>query len=113
MNSKIRDSTQEYRWADRERLTIDNTVGGIGFTATKYKPTSGDFKGIPARIAKFTVETADIRYTQEGSTAPTSSVGKVVYETSGDSIQGSMNIKNFKAIRTGSTSATLDVEYGW
>lgn len=113
MDSQIRDSTQEYTWFARERITIDNTVGGVGFTAATYKPTTGDRKGIAARIAKFTIETADIRYTQDGSTAPTSAIGKIIYETGGDTILGLQNIKNFKAIRTGANSATLDVEYGW
>ena len=108
----IRDSTQAYRWAARERLTIDNTAAGIPFTAATYKPTSGDFKGMPAQIAKCNVETADIRYRQDG-TAPTSTVGRMAYETTEFYIQGSQNIKNFKAIRTGANSATLDVEYGW
>ncbi len=112
MDSKIRDSTQEYRWAARERLTVDNTAAGIPFTSTTYDPATGDFKGMPAQVAKCHVESADIRYRQDG-TAPTASVGRIVYETGEFYIQGSQNIKNFKAIRTGSTSATLDVEYGW
>lgn len=110
MDSQIRDSTQEYRWAARERITVTNTA--VGFTAATYKPTSGDFKGIPAQIAKCHVETADIRYRKDG-TDPTAAVGRIVYETGEFSIQGSQNIKKFSAIRTGSTSATLDVEYGW
>ncbi|MFX0022200.1 MAG: hypothetical protein ACFE9S_07725 [Candidatus Hermodarchaeota archaeon] len=108
----IRDSTQEYLWATRERLTIDNTAAGIPFTASTYKPTTGDRKGICARIAKCVPEGADIRYRQDG-TAPTSSVGRRIYEDSEFYIVGSKNIQNFKAIRTTSTSATLDVEYGW
>jgi hypothetical protein len=112
MNSLIRDSTQEYRWAARERLTIDNTAAGIPFTSSTYDPTSGDFKGMPAQIAKCHVESADIRYRQDG-TAPSATVGRIAYETSEFYIQGSQNIKKFLAIRTGATSATLDVEYGW
>lgn len=110
MYSQIRDSTQQYRWAARERITVSSTA--IGFTAATYKPTSGDFKGIPANIARFTVESADIRYRQDG-TDPTTSIGKVIYETGGDDIIGSQNIKNFSAIRDGGTDATIDVEYGW
>lgn len=113
MPNFLRSENQEYLWAARERITIDDTAGGIGFTAAIFNPTTGDRKGIPARIAKFTVETADIRYTKDGSTAPTSAIGKTIYETGGDSIIGSLNIKNFRAFRIGANSATIDVEYGW
>jgi len=105
-----RTTQDDYVWAARERITVSNTA--VGFTAATYKPTSGDYKGICARIAKFTVESADIRYCQDGTTA-TTSVGKVIYETGGDTILGTQNIKKFSAIRDGSTDATIDVEYGW
>lgn len=110
MCAQIRDSTQEYLWAARERITVAATA--IGFTTTTYKPTSGDRKGICASIAKCVPEGADIRYRIDG-TDPTSSIGRRIYEDSVFYIIGSENIKRFKAIRTTSTSATLDVEYGW
>lgn len=106
----IRDSTQEYRWAARERITVGATA--VGFTAATYKPTSGDYKGICAKIARIIPEGADIRYTTTG-TDPTATTGKRIYEDSEESIIGMQNIKKFKAIRTTSTSATLDVDYGW
>ncbi len=105
----IRDSTQEYRWAARERITVSNTA--VGFTAATYKPTTGDFKGICANIARCVPESADIRYRVDG-TDPTASVGRRIYEDGEFYIIGTQNIKKFKAIRT-NTDATLDVEYGW
>lgn len=105
-----RDINSEYHWAARERISVTDTA--VGFTAAAYKPTSGDYTGVCAKIAKFTVETADIRYRQDG-TDPTTSVGKVVYETGEEIILGSQQIKKFSAIRDGATSATIDVEYGW
>lgn len=110
--STIRDSTQEYVWVARERLTVDNTAAGIPFTASTYKPTTGDRKGVCARIAKCVPEGADIRYTTTG-TAPTATTGRRQYEDSEFYILGMQNLKKFLAIRTTATSATLDVEYGW
>lgn len=106
----IRDSTQDYLWAARERITVADTA--VGFTATTYKPTSGDRKSLCAQIAKCVPESADIRYRVDG-TNPTSSVGRRQYEDSTFYIIGTENIKRFKAIRTTATSSTLDVEYGW
>ena len=105
----IRDSTQEYLWAARERITVSNTA--VGFTDATFKPTTGDRKGICANIAKCNVESADIRYRQDG-TDPTSNIGRYAYETETFYIIGTDNIKKFSAIRV-SSDATLDVEYGW
>ena len=110
MCAQIRDSTQEYVWAARERITVTGTA--VGFTAATYKPTTGDRTGICARIARCRPESADIRYRVDG-TDPTSAVGRRIYEDGEFNIIGSQNIKKFSAIRTGDTSATLDVEYGW
>lgn len=105
-----RTTQSEYTWFARERITVSTTAKT--FTAATYKPTSGDRKGMCATIAKFTVESADIRYRQDG-TAPDTDTGKIIYETGGDTILGTQNIKNFQAIRDGGVDAIIDVEYGW
>lgn len=106
----IKTTNNEYIWAARERITISTSAKG--FTSGTYKPTTGDRKDMCAKIARFTVESADIRYSQNG-TDPDTNTGKIIYETGEDTILGTQNIKNFSAIRDGGTDAIIDVEYGW
>lgn len=93
---------------DYENITVDNTVGGKGFTASKIN-------GSQAQSVTFTVDCASgtdcpIRITLNG-TAPTTSVGmRVVYGQS-VTIYSNSNIRNFRAIREGSTSAIINVTY--
>ncbi len=85
-----------------EQLIIGNTAGGISLTASKYAD---------AVKATIQVETAPIRVTIDGVTSPTTTVGKLF--NSGDEIylESVEEIANFKAIRTTSTSATINVDY--
>lgn len=81
-------------------LTIDATAGGIGLAAA------------PARAAllELLVETAQIRFTVDGTTAPTTTVGRIA--NPGDTIRLSMvDYTKFKAIRTGGTSASVQGDY--
>lgn len=86
--------------AGRERLTVDNTVGGVSLT----KPTAAFF-------ANMRLETAQIRFTLDGSTAPTTTVGRLLEVGEVLVLESKEEIANFAAIRTGSTSGVLDVEY--
>ena len=108
---RVHDS--DFYWAASETITVDNTAGGVGFTSATYKPTSGDREDQCAQIAKVSVETANLRWTQDGSTAPTTTVGVIQYPADIFYVRGTMNIKNFKAIRTGGTSSSIKVQYGW
>lgn len=92
----------------QENLTIDSTAGGVGFTASKYSPSGAT--NFPATCATVNVETAPIRYTLDG-TAPTTTVGTL--KNVGDTfvVTGSVDIKNFKAIRTTGVSASISVNY--
>lgn len=89
-----------------EQLTIDNTAGGIALTGSKITPV-GDLQ---ATLATCTLETADIRYTVDG-TAPTSTVG--MYWTAGSSLSFATHdaLLAFRAIRVTSTSGKLDCTY--
>lgn len=102
--------TRSYNWAAGETLTANSTAGG--FTATTIKPTSGDYAGMVAQIAKVNVESNAIKYTQTG-TAPNSTDGSVRYATDVFYIFGPTNIKRFYMIRNGSSNATVKCEYGW
>jgi hypothetical protein len=86
---------------DFEQLTVDNTEGGIALTASKYSNS---------QKAVITVETAEIRFRVDGG-VPTSTVGHIADEDDQIVLDSAEDIANFRAIRTGSTSATISVSY--
>ncbi len=87
-----------------EQITVGSTA--IGFTASTVQPASGK----PATLAVCAVETQPVRWRSDG-TAPTSSAGYPQAVASEFTVFGSHDLNNFKAIRTGGTSATLTVAY--
>ena len=64
----------------------------------------------PARKVIITIEDAQIRWRDDG-TDPTASVGRIANPTDTIVLNHGNRISNFRAIRTGSTSATLNVDY--
>lgn len=92
-----------------ESVTIDNTVGGVGLTSSQY--TSASTNRIVADYAIVILETAKIRFTLDGSTAPTTTVGMPLEVGQGWILDGHDLLKNFKAIRTTDTSGVLKVLY--
>lgn len=84
-----------------ESVTVDNTVGGVSLTAATYGR---------ARKAFVTLETAQIRFTIDG-TAPTTSVGHLLESGQTLDLKNTDEIRNFRAIRTGSVSGGLKVTY--
>ena len=104
-----------YEAYDYENITIDNTAGGIGFTAAKVTPAAPT----PYRAAavEFSIDgtaTNSINYTLEG-TAPTAdagtALGQKAFVNDVVSIFEYNNIRQFKAIRSAGVSATLRVTY--
>lgn len=83
----------------RQRLTIDNTAGGVTLT-------------VPANAiaAIGRLETAQVRFTLDTS-APTTSAGMLLEVGERLYFDGRVELTNFKAIRTGGTSGVLDVEF--
>lgn len=100
-------ASAQWTYVGFEQLTIDNTSGGVAMTSTKITPG-----GLPMATQAFcSSETADIRWTVDG-TAPTTSVGTVL--TSGSTLptlNGHDLLVKFRAIRTGGSSATLNCTY--
>ena len=88
-----------------EQLTVAAT--STPFTAAKIT-SSG--MGL-ATWASCRLETAEIRYTHDG-TAPTSSVGTLLEVGDVLTLHTREDVLNFKAIRTGSSSGVLDGTYG-
>ena len=89
---------------DTEEITIDNTVGGVGLTASKLTASPK-----PKEVFIF-CETAQCRYYYDG-TAPTSTSGFIFNPYDTVRIKGVSNLTNFKAIRTGLTSSKLTICY--
>lgn len=89
---------------DRETKTIDNTSGGVGLSPAKYLSTP------QAKTATITVETAQMRWTKDG-TAPTTTLGHIANVGTVIQLDNPGDISRFLAIRTGSTSASLEVTY--
>src|SRR3990172_8219738 len=89
-----------------QQLTVDNTAGGVALT----RPT-----GFRPRHALIAVTNAEIRWSGS-STAPTATVGIPVgaggYIDWTDPLTDHTNlITNARFIRTGGTSAILEVQY--
>lgn len=83
----------------RQALTVDDTAGGVTLTVPS------------AAIAAYCrLETAQIRYTLDG-TAPTTTVGWLLEIGETLELESRAELEGFKAIRTGGTSGTLEVEY--
>jgi len=91
-----------------EAVTIADTSGGVGLTATKYQNENGH--GVKASRAVMTLETAQIRYNYDG-TAPTSATGHILNANDVLVLVGGDAIQNFRRIRTGGTSGVLQVTY--
>lgn len=87
-----------------EELTVSNSVKTL--TSTKYLDTDGE----NATRAIITIQDAQIRYMYNGDT-PTASLGHVVNPFDTITLLGSQNIRNFKAIRKGSTDAKISCTY--
>jgi hypothetical protein len=87
-----------------ESITVSNTA--IGFTDATINPQ----RSIKPYKAVFVIETAQIRFTVDGST-PTTTVGFLAEIGDIVTINGEHDIEKFKAIRTGSTDATIQPIY--
>lgn len=89
-----------------EALTVDDTTNGVGFSSNKISPP-----GPSATTAVCRLETAQIRFQIDGKTAVTSSAGTLWEIGEERQFNGQDVLRNFRAIRTGSTSGTLQCNY--
>ena len=95
--------------------TIGTTTSSIGFTAATITPTTGNFAGLLAKAAVISVETADIRFTIDG-TVPTvtsgTGAGHLLENGSSFIIYGEKNVANFRCINAvGSSGAKVKCTY--
>jgi len=90
-----------FAWADSyEAITVAGTAIGTT-TATVGIATWGMCR----------VETAEIRYTLDGKTTPTSTVGVVLEPLEWIILENPIQIRNFRGFATGNTSANLKCFY--
>ena len=87
--------------------TIGTTTSAIGFTSSKIAPTTGNYAGYRARAAIISVETADIRFTIDGTT-PTitagTGAGHLLQTGASFIITGESNVANFSCINAVASS---------
>lgn len=95
---------QELSAMGHESITVGATA--VGFTTATVAPATGR----PASRAFVTAETAQMRYTYDGTT-PTSSVGHILDIGDILVVEGISNVQAFKAIRVTSTSGTIKATY--
>lgn len=111
--TNAQDQTHMYAAYDSETVTVSTVA--VTFTASKLNPTPNP-TALRADLATFTIECASaspcpIRILTTG-TAPTSSVGLGPYDAGVTiSVYGIDNTTNFKAIRSGSNDAKIQVQY--
>jgi len=94
----------KHKGYDREDITVGDTVGGVGFTASKLNTA------VPPKRIYITVETAQCRFTYDG-TAPLLDLGHPLNPFDTLYIEGLKNMKNFRAIKTGLNDSKLVCTY--
>lgn len=95
----------QFRYVAFEQITVAATA--IGFTSATISAGNGH---IQANSASCRNETAQIRFTIDGTT-PTTTVGTLLEIGDSFILSSPDLLQNFKAIRTGSTSAKLSCSY--
>jgi len=89
--------------AKKETITIAGTA--VGFTASTL--TTDD--GVQASYCQGRLETAQVRYYLTGDT-PTSALGTLLEVGDFITIPGITNLRQFKAIRTGTVSGSIQFQ---
>lgn len=94
-----------------ETITVDNTAGGVGLSATKYNPVGLGGMNHKAKEAFITVEDQSIRWNIDpGVTVTATTNGHKANDGDAVTVYGQA-LENFRAIRTGGVSATIRVTY--
>lgn len=93
-----------------EAITVSATA--VGLTASKIEPNSSVAEKDlgKAKLIRISVETDKVRFREDG-TDPTSSEGHELSQGDWYFIANLQQAKQFKAIRSGSSDATLRVTY--
>lgn len=97
----------DFQTGGYEAIAVNTAVG---FTAAKIMPTSGQFKGMACQAVFCTLETDDIRFTIDGTTTPSSTVGHLLKAGESLTISNASDIDNFNCIKV-TTNGALKVTY--
>lgn len=89
-----------------EQITV--AASSVGFTAARIRPSG---RSDQAQHAICRLETAQVRWTMDGVTVPTTTVGTTLEVGETMQIDDPVLIANFRAIRTGAVSGQLDCTY--
>jgi len=95
-----------FRPVSFEAITVDSTAGGKAFTVAKYFDVANS--RVLADSCIMVNETAQIRFTVDGTTV-TATVGTPLQVNQGWILDSFEELKNFRAIATGSSSGSLKV----
>lgn len=115
--SAQQNTTRSFQAFDSDKVTIDATAGGIGFTTTKINPTAAISNDRQAQLAECTVKcttTSPCEITARADNAATlTTANGSTFFNDGDKFRvwWYTNISKFKAIRTGANSADLYCQY--
>lgn len=98
---------------DRERITVDNTAGGVGLTADKYNNASaiGTTRHMRARAAKITVEGANSIILTENADDPGAAVGITLVPGQYHWVRGLEGMRNIRMERAGASNGEVEVVY--
>ena len=91
-----------------ESITVSSTA--IGCTGTLVLPTSGRFTGMQCQGVFITLETANVRFCYDGTTA-TTSVGHLLTAGQTLTLTNPNDVKNLSMYRDDTTDATAHVTY--
>ena len=94
----------KHKGYDFETITVDATVGGVGFDVDKLNTQT------PPKRIYITVEDAQCRFTYDG-TAPLAVLGHPLNPFDTLYIEGLKNMQNFRAIKTGLNDSELVCTY--
>lgn len=88
-----------------DSLTVSTVA--VSLTAAKVSP----LKAPSAKLVILTIETADLRYRYDGVADPTAAEGHAAVMGATLVVSGINNIRRFRMIRSGGTSAVVKVTY--
>jgi hypothetical protein len=109
----VSDIERDARAFDRERITVDNTAGGVGLTESKYLNASAI--GTPqhryARVAKITVEGSNSIILTENAADPGAAVGLTLTAGQYHWVRGIEGMRNIRMERAGGSNGEVEVVY--
>lgn len=107
------DFEKDARAFDRERITVDNTAGGVSLSSAKYLNAGaiGTNQHRYARAAKITVEGANNIILTENAADPSATVGIKLSPGQVHWARGIEGMRNIRMEREGASNGEVEVVY--